>query len=230
MTTNIYSRETSVHNGKATTKTARPQTLQERPSTWLHTWPTKVWRPIEPGRTNQDCPRTGRMGRDGTSDGGNQFVAAELLWRALAHCLITIAMNEGVPHDSGGATPPALLPRAHQAGKTAIPSNRYHKSHPSAVDYSLNSLSFTRFQVFQKPISFSPIPVTDLPFVNRTPQPRPPSRTHQAPVSIRPYGRPPVGQRQSDLPLAVTSFAGSPPDSGHAAGPPRCGSWGRRIP
>ena len=94
-------------------------------------------------------------------------------WRALAHCLITIAMNEGVPHDSGGATPPALLPRAHQAGKTAIPSNRYHKSHPSAVDYSLNSLSFTRFQVFQKPISFSPIPVTDLPFVNRTPQPRP---------------------------------------------------------
>ena len=30
--------------------------------------------------------------------------------------------------------------------------------------------------------------------------------------------------------LASTSFAGSPPDPAPAAGPLRCGSWGRRIP
>ena len=32
--------------------------------------------------------------------GGNQFVAAELLWGAFAHCLITVAQNEGLPHNS----------------------------------------------------------------------------------------------------------------------------------
>ena len=103
MTTNVYSRETAVHNGKATTKTARPQALQERPSTWLHTWPTKVWRSIEPGRTHPDCPRLVAWTETELLDGGNELIAAELLWRALAHCLITIAMNEGVPHDSHGA-------------------------------------------------------------------------------------------------------------------------------
>ena len=32
--------------------------------------------------------------------GGNQLVAAELLWGAFAHCLITVAQNEGLPHNS----------------------------------------------------------------------------------------------------------------------------------
>ena len=32
--------------------------------------------------------------------GGNELVAAEFLWGAFAHCLITFAQNEGLPHDS----------------------------------------------------------------------------------------------------------------------------------
>ena len=36
-------------------------------------------------------------------DGGNELVAAELLWGAFAHCLITVALNDGLPHDSHGA-------------------------------------------------------------------------------------------------------------------------------
>ena len=35
--------------------------------------------------------------------GGNQFVAAEFLWGAFAHCLIAVAQNEGLPHDSHGS-------------------------------------------------------------------------------------------------------------------------------
>ena len=35
--------------------------------------------------------------------GGNDMIAAELLWGAFAHCLITVALNEGLPHDSHGA-------------------------------------------------------------------------------------------------------------------------------
>lgn len=33
-------------------------------------------------------------------DGGNDMIAAELLWGALVHCLITVALNENLPHDS----------------------------------------------------------------------------------------------------------------------------------
>ena len=32
--------------------------------------------------------------------GGNELVAAEFLWGAFAHCLITVAQNEGLPHNS----------------------------------------------------------------------------------------------------------------------------------
>ena len=32
--------------------------------------------------------------------GGNQLVAAELLWGAFAHCLIAMALNEGMAHNS----------------------------------------------------------------------------------------------------------------------------------
>ena len=35
--------------------------------------------------------------------GGSELVTAELLWGAFAHCLIAIAQNEGLPHDSHGA-------------------------------------------------------------------------------------------------------------------------------
>ena len=32
--------------------------------------------------------------------GGKGLVAAEFLWGAFAHCLITVAQNEGLPHNS----------------------------------------------------------------------------------------------------------------------------------
>ena len=33
-------------------------------------------------------------------NGGNDLVAAEFLWGAFAHCLIAVAQNEGLPHNS----------------------------------------------------------------------------------------------------------------------------------
>ena len=36
-------------------------------------------------------------------DGGSEIIAAEFLWGAFAHCLITVALNDGLPHDSHGA-------------------------------------------------------------------------------------------------------------------------------
>ena len=30
-------------------------------------------------------------------DGGNELIAAEFLWGAFAHCLITVALNESLP-------------------------------------------------------------------------------------------------------------------------------------
>ena len=39
-----------------------------------------------------------------SGDGGNEMIAAEFLWGALAHCLITVAQNEGLPHDSHGTS------------------------------------------------------------------------------------------------------------------------------
>ena len=38
-----------------------------------------------------------------TSSGGNELIAAEFLWVAFAHCLIMVALNEGLPHESHGA-------------------------------------------------------------------------------------------------------------------------------
>ena len=38
-----------------------------------------------------------------SQDGGNDVIAAEFLWGAFAHCLIVVAQNEGLPHDSHGA-------------------------------------------------------------------------------------------------------------------------------
>ena len=38
-----------------------------------------------------------------SSDGGNEMIAADLLWGAFAHCLITVALNDTLPHDSRGA-------------------------------------------------------------------------------------------------------------------------------
>ncbi len=44
-----------------------------------------------------------RADHESAADGGNEMVAAEFLWGALTHCLITVAQNEGLPHDSHGA-------------------------------------------------------------------------------------------------------------------------------
>ena len=38
-----------------------------------------------------------------TRDGGNERIAAEFLWGAFAHCLITVALSDGLPHNSHGA-------------------------------------------------------------------------------------------------------------------------------
>ena len=35
-------------------------------------------------------------------NGGNELIAAEFLWGAFAHCLIGIALNQGLAHDSHG--------------------------------------------------------------------------------------------------------------------------------
>ena len=45
---------------------------------------------------------TARARQEQTS-GGNNRIAAEFLWGAFAHCLIAVALNEGLPHDSHGA-------------------------------------------------------------------------------------------------------------------------------
>ena len=42
-----------------------------------------------------------RAGEEST-DGGNDRIAAEFMWGAFAHCLITVAQNNGLPHDSHG--------------------------------------------------------------------------------------------------------------------------------
>ena len=34
------------------------------------------------------------------TDGGNERIAAELLWGAIAHCLIAVAQDDGLPHNS----------------------------------------------------------------------------------------------------------------------------------
>ena len=44
-----------------------------------------------------------RADQESAADGGNEMIATEFLWGAFAHCLITVAQNEGLPHDSHGA-------------------------------------------------------------------------------------------------------------------------------
>ena len=35
-----------------------------------------------------------------STGGGDDLLAAEMMWGALCHCLITVALNNGLPHDS----------------------------------------------------------------------------------------------------------------------------------
>ena len=44
-----------------------------------------------------------RRAQEELANGGNHRIAAGFLWGAFAHCLITVALNEGLPHDSHGA-------------------------------------------------------------------------------------------------------------------------------
>ena len=61
-----------------------------------------------------------------SQDGGNDLIAAELLWGAFAHCLIVVAQNESLPHDSHGAftstTVAVRFLRHWSALKTSAPS------------------------------------------------------------------------------------------------------------
>lgn len=38
-----------------------------------------------------------------STGGGDDLLAAEMMWGAFCHCLITVALNNGLPHDSHGA-------------------------------------------------------------------------------------------------------------------------------
>ena len=38
-----------------------------------------------------------------SSEGGDDLLAAEMMWGSFCHCLITVALNSGIPHDSHGA-------------------------------------------------------------------------------------------------------------------------------
>ena len=44
-----------------------------------------------------------RRADEESTDGGNERIAAEFFWGAFAHCLITVGLNEGLPHNSHGA-------------------------------------------------------------------------------------------------------------------------------
>lgn len=44
-----------------------------------------------------------RRAQQESANGGNHRVAAEFLWGAFAHCLIAVALNEALHHDSHGA-------------------------------------------------------------------------------------------------------------------------------
>ena len=44
-----------------------------------------------------------RRADEESTDGGNERIAAEFLWGAFAHCLVIIALNEGLHHNSHGA-------------------------------------------------------------------------------------------------------------------------------
>ncbi len=51
----------------------------------------------------QEARELMRRAHEELTNGGNNRIAAEFLWGAFAHCLITIALNEGLSHDSHGA-------------------------------------------------------------------------------------------------------------------------------
>ena len=51
----------------------------------------------------EEARELARRAEEETRDGGNERIAAEFLWGAFAHCLITVALNDGLPHDSHGA-------------------------------------------------------------------------------------------------------------------------------
>ena len=44
-----------------------------------------------------------RRAHQESASGGNHRVAAEFLWGAFAHCLIAVALNEALHHESHGA-------------------------------------------------------------------------------------------------------------------------------
>ena len=60
------------------------------------------WPSLEPLRNTPEFSRELRAHEESTN-GGNPLIAAELLWGAFAHCLIAVAQNDGLPHDSHGA-------------------------------------------------------------------------------------------------------------------------------
>ena len=51
----------------------------------------------------QEATELVRRAQEESTNGGNERIAAELLWGAFAHCLIAVAQNDGLPHDSHGA-------------------------------------------------------------------------------------------------------------------------------
>lgn len=51
----------------------------------------------------QEARELTRRAQEESTRGGNHRIAAEFLWGAFAHCLIAIALNEQIPHDSHGA-------------------------------------------------------------------------------------------------------------------------------
>ena len=51
----------------------------------------------------QEATELVRRAHEESTNGGNERIAAELLWGAFAHCLIAVAQNEELPHDSHGA-------------------------------------------------------------------------------------------------------------------------------
>ena len=55
------------------------------------------------GEHGQEARELLRRTDQETADGGNERIAAELLWGAFAHCLIAVAQNDRLPHDSHGA-------------------------------------------------------------------------------------------------------------------------------
>ena len=58
---------------------------------------------MNPEEHTQETQELLRRADEEATNGGNERIAAELLWGAFAHCLIAVAQNYGLPHDSHGA-------------------------------------------------------------------------------------------------------------------------------